>query len=177
MLAAIAAAALFAAPRPQVQFQVEGRGSFVMELRPDEAPKLCAHFVKLVEDKYYDRLLIHRKVNDFVVQAGCDKTRGKSPAWARKNPGEMGGTKGVGEGGSGTTVPFEINNLDHTKYTVGMALEAPMSDTGDSQWFINLAKNSRLYGSYVVFAEVTKGRHVVDKLQRGDRITSARLLK
>jgi cyclophilin family peptidyl-prolyl cis-trans isomerase len=176
MLASLALAAAMTAPRPEVAFEVEGRGRFVMELRPDEAPKLCAHFLRLIQDRFYDRLLIHRKVDGFVIQAGCDKTRGKEPAWARKNPGEMGGTKGVGDGGSGRTVPFEINDLDHVKYSVGMALEAPMSDTGDSQWFINLAKNSRLYGSYVVFAQVTKGREVVDRLQRGDRITSARRL-
>ncbi len=145
-----------------------------MEMRPDQAPLLVGHVLRLVDSGFYDGLLIHRKVPGFVVQAGDPASRRVTPGWARKNPGERGGTKTLGDGGSGRTVRFEINDLTHRKYTVGMALEAPMSDTGDSQWFINLADNARLNGMYVVFAEVTAGRDVVDRLERGDRILSAR---
>lgn len=158
--------------RPQVVVTVEGRGAFTMELYPDQAPKLVTHFLGLVDKKFYDGMLFHRKVDGFVLQAGDPKSKGMTPEEARRKPGESGGTAGIGDGGSGKTVPFEINDLVHTKFTVGMALEAPMSDTGDSQFFINLADNRRLDGRYVVFAKVISGTDVVMRCQRGDRIRS-----
>ncbi|MCW5936187.1 MAG: peptidylprolyl isomerase [Fimbriimonadaceae bacterium] len=158
---------------PQVTFVVEGRGSFTMEVRIDQAPKIGGHFLDLVDRKFYDRILFHRLVPGFVVQSGDPESKKVTPAWARNHPGESGGTENLGEGGSGKSVPFEINDLKHTKYSVGMALESPMDDSGDSQFFINLADNHRLDGSYVVFARVTKGKGVVDKIRRGDRIKTA----
>lgn len=159
---------------PVVEVVVEGRGTFEIELYPQEAPKLVKHFLALVDSKFYDGILFHRKVPNFVTQSGDPKSKRVSPEEARKKPGESGGTEGLGDGGSGTTVPFEINNLTHEKGTVGMALEAPMSDTGDSQFFINLKQNSRLNGMYVVFGKVTKGWDVVERVERGDRIKSIR---
>ena len=158
------------APLPWVEMVVEGRGSIFVELRPDQAPKLVKHFLSLVNQGFYDGQLFHRKVDNFVLQGGDPESKKWTPAQARKNPGESGGTKGLGDGGSGTTVPYEINDLIHDKYTVGIALESPMSDTGDSQFFINLKDNHRLNGLYVVFGRVVDGMDVVDKCQRGDRI-------
>lgn len=162
---------------PHALFEVQGKGTIDVRLRPDESPRLVAHFVHLVNSKFYDGLLFHRKVDGFVIQAGDPNTRGLSSAWARANPGEYGGTKGYGDGGSGTSVMYQINNLTHKKYTMGMALEAPMSDTGDSQFFINLADNFRLNGMYEVFGEVVKGQDVVDRVQRGDRIRKATIVR
>jgi peptidylprolyl isomerase len=162
--------------RPYVALDVQSRGRIVMELRPDQAPRLCAHFLDLIDKGFYDGLLFHRKVPGFVVQAGDPQSRSVASNWARRNPGERGGTRGLGRGGSGRPVPFEINDLTHDPYTVGMALESPMDDSGDSQFFINLAKNHRLNGLYVVFASVVEGRRIVDKIERGDRILRARRL-
>lgn len=166
-----------AEPRPLVEMMVQNRGRVVLELRPDQAPKLTKHFLGLVGDGFYDNILFHRKVDGFVIQSGDPGTRGLSPAWARKNPGQMGGTEGHGSGGSGTNVPYEINELRHWKHTMGMALEAPMSDTGDSQFFINLDYNMRLYGKYCVFGRVYKRGDVVDSIQRGDRITHMKRIR
>ncbi len=160
-----------------VEMVVEDRGSIVLELRKDQSPKLVTHFLGLVDNDFYDNLLFHRKVEDFVIQAGCDKTRGKSPAWARKHPGENGGTKWVGDGGSGTSVPYEVNDLIHDQYTIGMALESPMDDSGDSQFFINLKDNHRLNGLYNVFGKVVKGFDVVNAVERGDRIIEIKRTK
>ena len=153
---------------------VEGRGKVVMEFYPEEAPKLCEHLLEIIGKKFYDGMLIHRKVPNFVIQAGDPASKKVTVKWAKKNPGEMGGTKTLGDGGSGKSVPFEINNLTHEKYSVGMALESPMDDSGDSQFFINLKDNFRLNGMYVVFAKVIKGQDIVDKIERGDRIKSIR---
>lgn len=165
------------APHPRVSFQVENRGTFVMELRPDQAPKLVAHFLDLVDKGFYNKILFHRRVDNFVVQAGDPKSRKTSTAWAVKNPGESGGTKTLGEGGSGRTVPYEINDLTHVRHSVGMALSGPMSDTGDSQFFINLKDNFRLNGMYCVFGMVVEGNSVIAKIQRGDRILKAARVK
>lgn len=143
-----------------------------MELFPDQAPVLCEHVLKLVENKFYDGMLIHRKVPDFVIQTGDPLSKKVSVSWAKKNPGDHGGTKTLGDGGSGKPVKYEINDLVHEKFAVGMALESPMDDSGDSQFFINLKDNFRLNGMYEVFAKVTKGQDVVMKIQRGDRIKS-----
>ncbi len=162
---------------PCVEMVVEGRGSIVVELRPDQAPKLVKHFLGLVDSEFYDGMLFHRKVDNFVIQSGDPASKKWTPEKARKNPGESGGTEGLGDGGSGRTVPFEINDLVHDKYTIGMALESPMSATGDSQFFINLKDNHRLNGMYEVFGRVVEGFDVVDKVQRGDRIKVVRRTK
>lgn len=166
-------AAISSAQQPDyawVEVTVDGKGKMVWQVFLKEAPLLTSHFMSLVDRKFYDGLLFHRKVNDFVVQAGDPKSRSMTPAQARAKPGEMGGTEGLGDGGSGKSVRFEITDRKHEKHSIGMALEAPMSDTGDSQFFINLKDNFRLNGSYVAFAKVVRGMDVVDKLDRGDRI-------
>jgi cyclophilin family peptidyl-prolyl cis-trans isomerase len=116
-------------------------------------------------------------VPDFVVQSGDPQSKHVDSEFSRTHPDEYQGTKGIGDGGSGKTVPFELNELRHNQYTVGMALEAPMSDTGDSQFFINLKYNMRLYGKYCVFGKITKGQKVIDSLERGDRILWAKRKK
>jgi cyclophilin family peptidyl-prolyl cis-trans isomerase len=156
---------------------VSGRGKVVIELYPDQAPKLVQHVLELVDNGFYDKLLIHRKVDNFVIQSGDSSSRKVSVSYARKHKGKMGEVPGLGDKGSGKSVPFEINDLTHKKYTIGMALESPMDDSGDSQWFINLKDNFRLNGMYEVFGSVIKGQNVVDKVERGDRITYIRRVK
>lgn len=78
----------------------------------------------------------------------------------------------MGSGGSGKNIPFEANQLTHKAGTIAMALSAPHSATGDSQWFINTVDNDRLNGDYCVFGKVTKGMDVVLKIQKGDKIVS-----
>lgn len=168
----VSALAPQAASLPEVVVKIQDRGSFVIRVEKNEAPKLSAHFLALVDRGFYDGILWHRKVDGFVVQTGDPESKKVDQAWARANPGERGGTKNLGNGGSGKSVPFEINNLVHDRYSVGMALESPMDDSGDSQFFVNLADNHRLNGMYVVFGMVTEGRAVLDSVQRADRIVS-----
>lgn len=173
-LAALSFVTALAAPvaLPEVEVKVLNRGSFVIQVDKYQAPKLSVHFLGLVDSGFYDGILWHRKVDGFVIQTGDPASKKVDQAWARANPGERGGTKGLGEGGSGKSVPYEVNDLIHDKYTVGMALESPMDDSGDSQFFINVADNHRLNGLYEVFGKVTEGKNVVDLIQRADRIVS-----
>ena len=60
--------------------------------------------------------------------------------------------------------------MSHLPGVVGMALESPASDTGDSQFFINLEDNSRLDHKYTAFGKVTLGLDRIKKIRRGDPI-------
>jgi cyclophilin family peptidyl-prolyl cis-trans isomerase len=68
------------------------------------------------------------------------------------------------------SIPYEINKLTHEVGTLGVALKAPNTDTGSSQFFINLAANHTLDGRYCVFGKVARGMDVVNKIQVGDII-------
>lgn len=180
-LLSFAFAALAGQPQgknPVVEVEIEGRGKFDIEFFAIEAPKTVAHILRLVEEKFFDGMLIHRVVPNFVVQTGDPKSKKMKPEEARAKPGPSGGTEGIGDGGSGKNIPFEENTKQHDRGTLGMALTGARTDTGDSQWFINLRDNHRLNGDYCVFGKVLgEGMTVVDKIERGDRIVAVRLKK
>ncbi len=157
---------------PVIEFSVQNKGTFQVELNTDEAPRTSAHILKMVEEKFFDGMLFHRRVSGFVLQGGDPDSKTWTREEARLKPGEMGGTEGLGESTYGQPIPFEKNNLSHLKGTIGIALESPGDDSGDSQFFINLADNKRLDGKYVCFGKVTKGMGVVMKTVRGDLIVS-----
>lgn len=177
LVAVLAVGPVAAAPNPSIEFAIEGRGRLLVELRPDKAPLHVAHVLRLVQDEWYDGTLVHRKVPGFVVQGGDPYSKGMTPEEARSKPGERGGTLGLGDGGSGFPVKFERNDLKHEVGTMGMASEGPGTDTGDSQWFINLARNERLDGKYVAFGQVVEGMKVLKSMERGDRILWARVVR
>lgn len=160
-----------------MEFSVQGRGSFVMEMEAEKAPRTSAHFLDLVDQKVYDSMLFHRKVPGFVLQSGDPDSKAWFPAEARAKPGERGGTEGLGESSFGKPIKFERNDLSHVRGTVGMALESPGDDSGTSHFFINLVDNKRLDGKYVVFAKVVSGWDVVEKTQRGDLIIRAQRVR
>ena len=176
-LLALAGTAFSPAENPQIVMKIEDKGSVVIDLYPEQAPKLVQHLVELIDRRFYDRMLIHRKVDNFVIQTGDPTSKDISVSYARKHKGKMGEVPGLGDAGSGKSVKYEINDLTHQKYAVGMALESPMDDSGDSQFFINLKDNFRLNGMYEVFGRVVRGQDVVDKIERGDRIRSIRRVR
>lgn len=175
-LSASLAASLGPAANPKIVMDVENRGQIVIELFPAKAPKTVEHILKLVQEKFFDGILFHRVVPGFVAQAGDPASKKVDRAKALADADGQGGTKGLGDGGSGKTIPFERNDLRHDKGTLGMALEGPQTDTGDSQFFINLVDNYRLDGKYCVFGKVVKGMDIVLKIERADKISSVRVL-
>lgn len=170
--AAVTAATLCAvalagpAGNPKLEMTIASRGTVTLELFAKDAPKTTAHIVDLCRKKFYDGILIHRLEPGFVVQAGDPKT---------KTDGIDGPM--IGSGGSGKNIPFEVNSRTHETGSLGMALSAPRSATGDSQWFINLGPNHQLDGDYCVFGKVSKGMNVVKQIKRGDKIVSIRIVK
>lgn len=160
-----------------------------IEVDGTNAPITAGNFVDLVQRGVYDGLVFHRVVRQpepFVVQGG--DPQGKDP----KFPTQRLGTGGFidPKTGSERTIPLEITpqgaqsplyseitsspKLKHLRGAVAMARsQAP--DSASSQFYFTLADLPFLDGSYAVFGKVTSGMDVVDKVQQGDRIDSAKV--
>lgn len=128
------------------------KGAFGVRLACPRAPLTCLNFLHLAEQGFYDGLLFHRVVADFVVQGGDPR--------------------GDGFGGPGYDVRDEINRLRYRRGVVGMALAG--ADTGGSQFFITLSEQPHLDGGYTAFGEVVSGDEVLDRIVPGDRIERVR---
>lgn len=128
------------------------RGEIVLKML-SSSPANTSNFVRLVKDGFYDKKTFHRVVPNFVVQGGDPR--------------------GDGYGGPGYLVRDEFSPLRHSRGTVGLATSG--KDTGGCQFFFNTSPNPHLDGRYTIFAEVSKGIDVVDKLEIGDQIISAKV--
>ena len=174
LLASALTVSAFAA-NPKAEMKIVKRGTIVIELRPDLAPKTVEHFTALVNKKFYDGILFHRFVAGFVVQGGDPASKKvKTSDIADITAEEVGSKYGLGSGGSGAKVPLEVKG-SHTMGTVGLARSGE-PDSGDSQFFFNVADNTRLDSGYCVFGKVVKGEDVMMKLRQGDKIESVRIL-
>ena len=163
-------------PNPQLTLVIAKRGTIVMELYPNAAPKTVAHIVALVNKKFYDGLLFHRVISGFAAQTGDPKSRKIDGAKLHGLSDIQVSQKfALGNGGSGTKVPLEPK-LTHERGSVGLARSQGI-DSGDCQFFFNLAPNHSLDFGYTVFGNVIKGLDVMDKIELGDRITSLRVTR
>ncbi|MET0623015.1 MAG: peptidylprolyl isomerase [Pyrinomonadaceae bacterium] len=126
------------------------KGAVTLELLPDDAPLTVDNFVQLARRNYFNGVLFHRVVPNFVVQGGDPR--------------------GDGNGGPGYQIRCEINTVPYARGAVGMALSG--KDTGGSQWFVTHSPQPHLDGGYTVFGRVVEGMDVVDRIVRGDRIRS-----
>ncbi len=127
---------------------VTDKGSFIIELLPEDAPLTVDSFVQLAQRGYFNNVAFHRVVPNFVVQGGDPR--------------------GDGNGGPGYQIRCEINEASYERGAVGMALSG--KDTGGSQWFVTHSPQPHLDGGYTVFGRVREGMEVVDRIMRGDMI-------
>ena len=125
------------------------RGAFRVRLAGAAAPITVMNFVSLAQKGFFNGSTFHRVVPNFVIQDG-DPT-------------------GTGNGGPGYEIRDELNSIEYSEGTVGMALSGP--DTGGSQWFVTHAPQPHLDGIYTVFGQVLAGQDVVERIEQGDRIT------
>jgi HEAT repeat protein/cyclophilin family peptidyl-prolyl cis-trans isomerase len=130
------------------------RGTIQIELAVLDAPLTTENFVRLARQGYFDGLLVHRVVPDFVVQDGDPR--------------------GDGEGAPGYSIRDELNERPYLRGTVGMALD-PWPDTGGSQYFITHSPQPHLDAKYTVFGRVIAGMEIVDQIQQGDIIRRVRV--
>ncbi|HEU4478266.1 MAG TPA: peptidylprolyl isomerase, partial [Pyrinomonadaceae bacterium] len=129
---------------------ITSQGRFSIELLPEDAPLNVDNFVQLARRRYFNGIVFHRVVPNFVIQGGDPR--------------------GDGNGGPGYQIRCEINEMPYDRGTVGMALSG--KDTGGSQWFVTHAPQPHLDGGYTVFGRVVAGMEVVDRIVRGDVIRS-----
>lgn len=123
-------------------------GIIEAELFKDKAPKTVDNFVALAQKGFYDGLIFHRVIPDFMIQTG-DPT-------------------GTGRGGPGYAIPDEFHpELKHDAGVLSMANSGP--NTGGSQFFITEVPTSWLNGKHAVFGKVTKGMDIVKKIAHADR--------
>jgi len=120
----------------------------VIQMRPDLAPKHVARIKELTRQGYYDGLVFHRVIEDFMAQGGDPE--------------------GTGAGGSGIKIPGEFSSTKFERGVVGMARSRDV-DSADSQFFIMLGNGSWLNGQYTVWGHVAEGMAFVDALKKGDK--------
>lgn len=148
---------------PVVEVTVEGRGTFRITTDPRTSPKTVEHILSLVRNGFYDRQRVHR-VEYWVTQWGAPASKDKP----------IDSDEVLG-GGSGKQLPFEMSDVDFVRGIVGVA-STGLQVGGDSQLFIIKQDRLYLWRSYAVVGKVTQGMDVVDRIQRGDRITRMRVL-
>jgi len=119
-------------------------GPVALELFDEDAPKTVENFRKLAADGFYDGLVFHRVIPDFMIQGGCPQ--------------------GTGTGGPGYTFEDEINGHKIVRGTLAMANAGP--NTNGSQFFIVTAQSTPwLDGKHTAFGQVTDGMEVVDAIE------------
>lgn len=186
-----------ASPDPNRPFNglptLEGEAMVVMTVKGSpitirvdgtKAPVTAGNFVDLVERKFYDGLTFHRVVREpqpFVVQGGDPLGNGTGgfvdPATGeeRQIPLEI---TPQGENqpiySQTLTQMNQTPELGHTRGAVAMA-RSQFPDSASSQFYFTLADLSFLDGNYAVFGYVTEGMEIVDQIQQGDKIESAKV--
>jgi peptidyl-prolyl cis-trans isomerase B (cyclophilin B) len=119
-------------------------GTISLELFDEDAPKTVENFRKLAADGFYNGIIFHRVIPDFMIQGGCPQ--------------------GTGTGGPGYTFEDEINQHKVVRGALAMANAGP--NTNGSQFFIVTADSAPwLDGKHTVFGQVTGGMDAVDAIE------------
>ena len=129
-------------------------GRVVIQMRPDLAPNHVARIKELVRQHFYDGLVFHRVIPDFMAQTGDPR--------------------GDGTGGSGKKLKAEFSKEPHVRGTVSMA-RANDPNSGDSQFFICFAPASYLDRQYTIWGQVVSGMEFVDKIKAGSSMNNGRV--
>ena len=134
---------------PIVTFIMENGDEFKAELYPEIAPNTVSNFISLIEDGFYDGLIFHRVIKNFMIQGGDPQ--------------------GTGMGGPGYSIKGEFNHngfkndLKHERGVLSMA-RSFMPDSAGSQFFIMHKDSPHLDGEYAGFGKVIEGIEVIDKI-------------
>jgi len=134
------------------------KGDIVIQLYDKDMPITTGNFKKLVEKGFYNGVIFHRVIKEFMIQGG-DPT-------------------GTGAGGPGYKIQDEFTETDidaNNRGTIAMANAGP--NTGGSQFFINLVDNNFLDGRHPVFGKVVEGMEVVDAIGDVDTDTQDKPLE
>ncbi|HLS61052.1 MAG TPA: peptidylprolyl isomerase [Virgibacillus sp.] len=138
---------------PVVTITMENDDEIVIELYPTIAPNTVDNFISLIDQEFYDGLIFHRVIQDFMIQGGDPDGNGTGgPGYAIK--------------GEFSSNEFE-NSLSHNRGVLAMARSGD-PDSAGSQFFIVVENAEHLDGDYASFGEVTDGMDVVDEIASVD---------
>ena len=141
---------MMAQKNPIVTITMEDGSIMKAELYPDIAPESVNNFISLIKKHFYDGVIFHRVIQNFMIQGG-------DPL-------------GNGTGGSDETIKGEFssngveNNISHKRGVISMARTQNDPDSASSQFFIVQADSDFLDGDYAAFGKVTAGMDIVDKI-------------
>lgn len=139
---------------PIVTITMEDGKQMKAELYPEVAPNTVNNFISLINQGYYNGVIFHRVIPNFMIQGG-------DPS-------------GTGAGGPGYSIKGEFtgngfkNDLKHTKGVLSMA-RTMIPDSAGSQFFIMVADSPHLDGQYAAFGKVIEGIEVADEIVSVDR--------
>lgn len=125
-------------------------GDIVLELDADKAPKTVTNFVTHAKNGYYDDLIFHRVIPDFMIQGGDPLGNGTG-----------------GESIYGDSFEDEFNDLDMVRGMIAMANAGP--HTNGSQFFITVVDAPWLQNRHTVFGRVIEGMDIVDLISKVER--------
>lgn len=135
--------------KPIVTFEMENGDIIKAELYPDTAPNTVNNFISLINAGFYNGLIFHRVIKNFMIQGGCPE--------------------GTGTGGPGYNIAGEFshngfaNNLLHDAGVLSMA-RSMHPDSAGSQFFIMHKAAPHLDGEYAAFGKVTEGMDIVNRI-------------
>lgn len=141
------------AQNPVITIEMEDGSIIKAELYPDIAPNTVNNFLSLVQKGFYNGLIFHRVIEDFMIQGGCPE--------------------GSGMGGPGYSIKGEFTNnrfkneLKHTEGVLSMA-RSMHPDSAGSQFFIMHRTSPHLDGQYAAFGKVIEGMDVVNRIAETD---------
>ncbi|MFA5793665.1 MAG: peptidylprolyl isomerase [Candidatus Brocadiia bacterium] len=119
------------------------KGNMTLRFFPEDAPNHVINFIQLARKGFYNNLIFHRVIKDFMIQGGCPEKTGR--------------------GGPGYNVKGEFNQRQHLKGTLSMA-RSKSNDSGGSQFFICLEARPDLDRNYTVFGEILEGINVLETI-------------
>lgn len=134
---------------PVVTITMKNGDVMKAELYPEIAPNTVNNFISLINKGFYNGIIFHRVIREFMIQGGCPD--------------------GTGMGGPGYSIKGEFtqngfqNNLKHEPGVLSMA-RTMMPDSAGSQFFIMHKNSPHLDGAYAAFGKITEGMDIVDKI-------------
>jgi peptidyl-prolyl cis-trans isomerase B (cyclophilin B) len=140
--------------KPVVTIEMDNGDVIKAELYPEVAPNTVKNFIYLVQKGFYNGLIFHRVIPNFMIQGGCPESSGiGGPGYAIKGEFSDNGF---------------ANDLKHTRGVLSMA-RSRVPDSAGSQFFIMVADSTHLDGQYAAFGKVLEGMDTVDKIVSTER--------
>jgi peptidyl-prolyl cis-trans isomerase B (cyclophilin B) len=151
-------------PLPRIEMKTS-KGTILLEMFEDDAPNTVANFVSLAESGFYDGILFHRVIPNFVIQAGDPQTKDEKlrSRW--------------GTGGPGYCIDCETKGGRQVHEPKVLSMAHAGKNSGGSQFFITHCATPHLDRKHTVFGQVVEGHDIVDAITQGDAIEKVTVLE